>query len=115
MKTDDQCHNIQSNKSKTPTLITNQKQILQEYPDIFEGIEKFLGPPYHIQIDPNVMPKQTPCRPILIHLQDAFQKEINQMLQASVLLPVNEATPWINSFVLVKKRQPWASQTANLS
>ena len=50
------------------------------------------------------MPKQMPCRPILIHLKDAFQKEINLMLQAGVLLPVNEATPWINSFVLVEKR-----------
>ena len=26
------------------------------------------------------------------------------MLQASVLLPVTKATPWINSFVLVKKK-----------
>ena len=104
MKTDDQHHNIQSNKSKPPTLITNQKQILQEYPDVFVGIGKFKGPPYHIQNDPNVMPKQTPCRPIPIHLKDAFQKEINQMLQACVLLPVNKATPRINSFVLVEKK-----------
>ena len=104
MKTDNQHYNIQSNKSKPPTLITHQKQILQEYPDILEGIGKFPGPPYHIQINPKVMPKQTPCRPILIHLKDAFQKENNQMLQASVLLPVNEATLWINSFVLVEKR-----------
>ena len=103
-KTDDQHYNIQSNKSKPPTLISNPKQILQECPDVFEGIEKFLGPPYHIQIDPKVMLKETPCRPILIHLKDAFQKEINQMPQASVLLPINEATPWINSFVLVEKR-----------
>ena len=55
-------------------------------------------------MDPKVTPKQTPCRPIPIHLKDAFQKEINQMLQASVLLPVTEATLWINSFVLVEKR-----------
>ena len=33
-----------------------------------------------------------------------FQKEINQMLQAGILLPVTEATPWINSFALVEKR-----------
>ena len=103
-KLEDQHHNPQSDKSKSPTLITNQKQILQEYPDVFEGIGKFLGPPYHIQFDPTVTPKQTLCRPILIHLKDAFQKEINQMLQAGVLLPVNEATPWINSFVLIEKR-----------
>ena len=55
-------------------------------------------------MDPKVTPKQTPCRPIPIHLKDAFQNEINQMLQAGVLLPVTEATPWINSFVLVEKR-----------
>ena len=85
-------------------LITNQKQILQEYPDVFEGIGKFPCPPYHIQVNPAVTLKQTPCRPILIHLKDAFQKEINQMLQAGVLLPVNKATPWINSFILVEKR-----------
>ena len=52
MKTDDQQYNIQSNKSQPPTLITHQKQILQEYPDIFEGIGKFMGPLYHIQVDP---------------------------------------------------------------
>ena len=104
MKLEDQHYNPQNNKSKPPSLITNQKQILQEYPDVFEGIEKFLGPPYHIQVDPTVKPKQTPCRPIPIHLKDAFQKEINQMLLASVILPVNEATPWINSFVLIEKR-----------
>ena len=95
---------MQSNKSKPSTLNTNQKQILKEYPDVFEGIGKFPGPTYHIQIDPNVMLKQTPYRPIPIHLKDAFQKENNQMLQASVLLPVNETTLWINSFVLVEKK-----------
>ena len=91
-------------KSKPPKLITTHEQILQEYPDVFEGIGKFPGPPYHIQLDPTVTPKQTPCRPIPIHLKDVFQKEINQMLQAGVLLPVNKATPWINSFALVEKR-----------
>ena len=103
-KPEDQHFNPNSNESKPPTLITNQKQILQEYPDIFEGIGKFPVPPYHIQVDPTITPKQTLCRPIPIHLKDAFQKEINQMLQAGVLLPVNEATPWINSFVLIEKR-----------
>ena len=51
-----------------------------------------------------VPPKQTPCRPVPIHLKSAFQKEINQMLHAGVLLPVNKATRWINSFVPMEKR-----------
>ena len=85
-------------------LITSQDQIMHEYPDVFEGIGKFPGPPYHIQVDPSVTPKQNPCRPIPIHLKESFQKEIDKMLQAGVLVPVTEATPWINSFVLVESR-----------
>ena len=63
---------------------------------------KFLGKPCEIHLDPNVPPKQTPCRPIPIHLKDAFKQEIDRMLKAGVLKPVQKATPWINSFVLIK-------------
>ena len=76
--------------------------ILQEYPDVFQGVGKFPGADYHTQIDSSVPPKQTPCCPIPIHLKEMFQQEINKMLQAGVLAPVHEATPWINSFILVQ-------------
>ena len=76
-----------------PKLITSQDQIMHEYPDVFEGIGKFPGPPYHIQVDPSVTPKQTPCRPIPIHRKEALQKEINKMLQAGIIVPVTEAMP----------------------
>ena len=46
-------------KYTVPKLVTSKDQILNEYPDIFEGIGSFPGPPYHIQIDPSVTPKQT--------------------------------------------------------
>ena len=39
-----------------PKLVTSQGQIVHEYPDVFEIIEKFPGPPYHIQVDPSVTP-----------------------------------------------------------
>ena len=71
---------------------------------LFEGIGSFLGPPYHIQIDPSATPKQTSCCPISVHLKEAFKHEIDKMLQAGVLKTVHEATPWINSFVLVESR-----------
>ena len=77
---------------------------MQEYPDVFQGIGKFPGPDYHIQVDPSIPPKQTPCRPIPIHLKAQFQQEINKMLEAGVLVPVHKATPWINSFVLVESK-----------
>ena len=68
----------------------------------FEGIGRFPGSPYHIQLDPSVTPKQTLCCPIAVHLKEVFQQEVNKMLQAGVLKPVQEATPWINSIVLAK-------------
>ena len=77
---------------------------MRQYPDVFDSIDKFLGLPYTIHLDPSIQLKQTPCRPVPIHLKDAFKKEIDKMLLAAVLKPVTEATPWINSFVLVESK-----------
>ena len=67
-----------------------------------KGIGCFLGPLYHIQLDPNIKPKLTPCKTIQVHLKEAFKQEVDKMLKAGVLKPVHETTPWINSFVLVE-------------
>ena len=82
-------------------VITSKEQILSGYPDIFKGIGRFPGPPYHIQVNSNITLKQTPCQLVPIHLKEAFKKEIDKMLQAGIIKPVKEATLWINSFVLV--------------
>ena len=86
---------------KPHKMITSKDQIMKQYPDVFDGIGKFPGPPYTIHLDPSIQPKQTPSRPVPMHLKEAFKKEIDKMLQAGVLKPVTEATPWINSFVLL--------------
>ena len=52
-----------------PKLIMNKEMILQEYPDVFQGVGKFLGADYHIQIDSSIPPKQTPCWPIPVHFE----------------------------------------------
>ena len=83
-------------------LLTSQEQILQSYPDLFEGIGCFLGSPYHIPFDQSITPKQTPGRSILVHLKEALKQEIDKMLKVGVLKPVHEVNPRINSFVLVE-------------
>ena len=77
---------------------------MSHYPDVFEGIGRFPCSPYHIQLDPSVTPKQISCLPIPVHLKEAFQQEVDKMLHAGVLKPVQEATPWINCFVLVESK-----------
>ena len=60
-------------KRPAPLKVHSSIQILSTYPDVFEGISKFPGQPYHIQVDPNVTPKQTPCRLLPVHLKEAFK------------------------------------------
>ena len=77
--------------------------------------ENSQGKPYKIQLDPKVPPKQTPCRPVPIHLKEAFKAEIDKMLKAVVLKPIQEVTTWINSFVLVERTdQQSKPQTQNM-
>ena len=83
-------------------LVTRQDHIMAQFPDVFEGVGKFPGEPYKIHLDPKIPPKQTPCQPVPVHLKHAFKAKIDKMLKAGVLKPVQEATPWINSFVLVE-------------
>ena len=60
-------------------LITSKEQILANYADVFDGNECFPGLPYHIQMDPSVIPKKTSCQPIPVHLKEAFKKKIDKM------------------------------------
>ena len=96
-----QAETNQNKQQQSSKLITSKDQIMAQYPDVFEGIGKFPGSPYTIHLDLSVPPKQTPCWPVPIHLEESFKKETDKMLQAGILKPVTEVTPWINSFVLV--------------
>ena len=89
-------------KNGVPNWLQVRRQLLCNYSNVFDGIGRFPGPPYHIQLDPSVTPKQTPCCPIPVHLKEAFKEEEDKMLQAGVLKPVHEAATWICSFVLVE-------------
>ena len=50
MQTTNQQQGAQVTTTTAPKLVTSQDQIMCEYPDVFEGIGKFPGPPYHIHV-----------------------------------------------------------------
>ena len=54
-------------------LIIRKEQILARFPDVFEGIAKFLGKPYQIQLDPKVPPKTNPLQAHTNTSQGHFQ------------------------------------------
>ena len=53
-----QSNNQVDAKQLIPKLVPSREQILQSYPDVFEGIGCFPGPPYHIQIDQSATPSK---------------------------------------------------------
>ena len=46
-----------------------------------------------------------PCRPVPVHLKEASKKEVDKILKTGIIKPIHEATPWINSFVLVEGKE----------
>ena len=82
--------------------LTSLEEIKVQYKDIFKGIGTFPGKPYHINMDPNVPPQHLPYRPVPVHQQDKFKKHLSEMLDAGIIAEVHDATPWINSFVIVE-------------
>ena len=54
----------------------NLEQIKEKYGDIFEGLGKFPGEPYHINLDPAIPPKRVPCRPVPIHQQEELKWQL---------------------------------------
>ena len=50
-----------------------KEQIKEQYPELFEGIGRLPGEQYHIHTDPSITPKETPYRPIPVHLKETFR------------------------------------------
>ena len=63
-------------KGMVSKLITSKEQILHAYSDVFDDIGCFPCLPYHIQVDPSVTSKQTPCQLVPVHLKESFKREI---------------------------------------
>ena len=43
-----------------------------------------------------------PCRPVPVYHQEEFKKQLTEMQQTGVLVPVNQSIPWISSYVNVE-------------
>ena len=58
-----------------------------------------------LQLKDNAVPVQKPLRRIPVAMRDEFQEAIDSMVKAGILtkLDKNQATEWLNSFVVVRK------------
>ena len=93
-------------EEKTGTLLN--KETLEHGPrfkSIFSGCGRFPIEPVNIQLSDDVVPIQEPARCVPMSLKDKFEQEIHSMEKQGIIskLDCNEATEWLNSFVVVMK------------
>ena len=104
----------QTTSVPTQHLVTSRADIIKYFPEILEGLGKFPGKPYHINVDPSVPLKCLPARPVPVHQQTAFKQQLDDMIQAGVIVPVTEATPWINTYVIIKSEDKKGKQKLHI-
>ena len=80
------------------------QDILNEFPEIFQGLGNIKGAPIHIEIQEDVMPYHlSTLRHVALPLLDPLKKELSRMEEMGVIRKVEEPTDWCHPIVLVKK------------
>ncbi|XP_048589536.1 uncharacterized protein K02A2.6-like [Nematostella vectensis] len=77
-------------------------KFVNSYKDSFEGLGAFKMRPYHITLEEGAEPVIHPPRSVPVHLRELYKQEIDTMLEAVVIEPVDTPTDWVNSIVLTE-------------
>ena len=84
-------------------LPLTKQDILSQYSGCFEGIGHFPGDPYKFHLKPGHKPARHATRKVPVHLEAAFNEEIESLVKQGILEEVKEYTDWVNSYVIVEK------------
>ena len=97
----DQLNEVQAVDNQCTGELTKE-EILQRYPDVFEGIGE-LGEPLHLEVDDTVKPVQIPPRRIPEALRKPLKDHLNELEEQGIIQKVVEPTEWVSSVVVNKK------------
>ena len=80
------------------------QDILNDFPEVFQGLGNIKGAPIHIDIQEGATPYHlsTP-RHVALPLLDPLKKELDRMEKMGVIRKVEEPTDWCHPIVLVQK------------
>jgi len=83
---------------------TSKEQLLKLHPMVFsQGVGKLEGH-YHIRLSPDAVPTQHCPRRVPAALRERLQGTLEDLVKEHIITPVTEPTPWINSMVVVPKK-----------
>ena len=81
-----------------------KQEILSHYSGCFEGIGCFPGELYKFHLKPENRPARHAPRKVPVHLDEAFKRDINSLVEPGILEPVTEHTDWVNSYVVIMEK-----------
>ena len=80
-----------------------KKEIAEEFTDVFTGLGYMEGE-YHIELDYKVEPVIHPPRRVPYSLLEKLKQKLQELEEKDVIRKVDRSTPWVNSLVIVEKR-----------
>ena len=97
------CRDLELVKMNVDTIHTPGHEILEEYADVFKGIGLVEGE-YHITLRSDAQPTIHPPRKVPLSVMPKLKKTLEQLTQEGVISKVEKATDWVNSLVIVEKK-----------
>jgi hypothetical protein len=76
--------------------------VLDDYPDLFEGLGCLPGT-VHIKLKPDAEPVVETCRRVPFSQLEPLKEELDKMVKARIIEPVEEPTEWVHALHLVTK------------
>ncbi|XP_071104174.1 uncharacterized protein [Haliotis cracherodii] len=90
---------------KKSTEKSTLPSIIQEFPNVTEGMGAYMGNPVRVYVDPNIKPVTQPHRRIPFHVRKQVEKKIEELEKSDIIEKCNGPTPWISPIVVVPKRE----------
>ncbi|GBM57644.1 hypothetical protein AVEN_225022-1 [Araneus ventricosus] len=81
----------------------NIDSIMDQYREVFKGLDEFPRKPYHIEIKSEIKPVINAPRRVPQSLHKELEKTLNELVQLGIVSPVNKQTEWVNSLVIIEK------------
>ena len=82
-------------------------KLLEEFPQIFEGIGLAKAPPIHIHVKEGVRPVTQKLRPVPVSMMEPLREKLDLYVKEGVIegpLGADEATGWVHNVVLTGKK-----------
>ena len=91
-------------QNNTITSSSDKSSVNEKYLMVISDELGSLPGTYTIKLDINAKHVQKPPRHVPVHLKEAYKTELDNLQQQGVIKKVTEYTDWVNSIVLVKRK-----------